>query len=262
MASTLELIQPKSEREAVDAFGDGASVTLLGGGTIVVPDVTYGRHQPTRVVMLGKAGLAGIDETNGGFRVGACTSVSALERAIDPLASAARGVADPEIRAVGTLGGNLCAGPGADAPRGDLQAPLIALGAIVRSAGAGGERNDSVESFLGQHAGRLVLSVEFARPLQAGYARMNRAHAHTYTMLAVSACRLADGGVRIAASGVGPYAVRLASVEAVLAEKWAPEAAAKEALNDCDPPTDALASAWYRKRILPLLITRALEGLA
>ena len=262
MSAPPELLQPTSESEAIGAFGDGSGVTVVGGGTIVVPDMTYGRLRPTRVILLTRARMSGVTSEPGSVRIGAGTPVAQLDGELEPLGSAARGVADGEIRASGTVGGNLCAGPSADAPRGDLQAPLIALGATVRSAGKGGERSDPVESFLGNHDGRLVLSVEFAKPTAAGYARIDRKHAHTYTMLAVSACRVADGSVRVAASGVGPFAVRLRSVEAVLAEHWAPEAAAKEALVDCDPPTDALASAWYRRRMLPLLITRALEGLA
>ena len=262
MSAPPELLQPTSESEAIGAFGDGSGVTVVGGGTIVVPEMTYGRLRPTRVILLTRARMSGVTSEPGSVRIGAGTPVAQLDGELEPLGSAARGVADGEIRASGTVGGNLCAGPSADAPRGDLQAPLIALGATVRSAGKGGERSDPVESFLGNHDGRLVLSVEFAKPTAAGYARIDRKHAHTYTMLAVSACRVADGSVRVAASGVGPFAVRLRSVEAVLAERWAPEAAAKEALVDCDPPTDALASAWYRRRMLPLLITRALEGLA
>ena len=262
MAAPPDLLQPTSPSEAIAAFGDGSGVTLVSGGTIVLPDLTYGRLRPTRAVLLTRAGLGGVSSEGGLVTVGAGTRVSELEGALEPLGSAARGVADIEIRGVATLGGNLCAGPGQDAPRGDLQGALIALGATVRSAGSGGERTDPIERFLGNHDGRLVLSVEFAEPAVAGYSRIDRRHAHAYTMLAVSACRLADGSVRVGATGVGPYAQRLTSVEAVLADRWAPEAAAKESLADCDPQTDALASAWYRRRMLPLLVARALEGLA
>ena len=60
-----------------------------------------------------------------------------------PRSARARGrVADREIRAQATLGGNLCAPGGDESPRGDLQAALIALGAQVRSTGAGGERTE------------------------------------------------------------------------------------------------------------------------
>jgi CO/xanthine dehydrogenase FAD-binding subunit len=61
---------------------------------------------------------------------------------------AARHVGDPQIRAQATVGENLCSQSSADAPRGDLQAPPIALGAAIRSAGAGGERREPIEDFL------------------------------------------------------------------------------------------------------------------
>ena len=90
--------------------------------------------------MLGRAGLSGVDNSNGVVRIGATTPVGELQDAPEPLVTAAKHVADHEIRAVGTIGGNLCATAGQAAPRGDLQAPLLALGARITSVGAGGEK--------------------------------------------------------------------------------------------------------------------------
>ena len=131
----------------------------MGGGTIVMPDVTYGRLRPSRVLMLAKSGLDQIVRANGVVTIGAAVPIAALEGGDEPLASAAAHVGDIEIRAQATVAGNLCAGPGAESPRGDLQAPLIALGARVRSAGAGGERVEPIADFLGATAGRLVLDL-------------------------------------------------------------------------------------------------------
>ena len=44
MAQSPEVLLPTSEREAVDAYGDGHGITVVAGGTIVVPDMTYGRR--------------------------------------------------------------------------------------------------------------------------------------------------------------------------------------------------------------------------
>ena len=84
-----------------------------------------------------------------------------------------------EVRAQATVGGNLCSVASDDAPRGDLQAPLLALGASVRSTGKGGEKTEPLEDFLADGAGRLVLDVSYddaAR--QAAYASFV-APAHT-----------------------------------------------------------------------------------
>src|SRR4029077_21208176 len=101
-------------------------------------------------------------------------------------------------------GGNLCAPAGGSAPRGDLQAPLLALGARVTSTGAGGETTEDIDAFIEGSAGRLVLSLEVPAGQASGYARLDRPHTHHYTMLAVSAVRGAGGGARPAPGGGGP----------------------------------------------------------
>jgi len=260
MSAPPELLTPTSPAEAAAAFGDGAGVTVMGGGTILLPELTYGRLRPERVLMIGRAGLSGVDNANGVVRIGATTPVGELQDAPEPLVTAAKHVADREIRAVGTIGGNLCATGGVSAPRGDLQAPLLALGARITSVGAGGEKTEDVEAFLESSSGRLVLSIDVPSGQPFGYARLDRPHTHHYTMLAVSAVTGADG-VRVAASGVGPVARRLHGVEKALAGGASAEDAAGHATEGLDLPTDALASAWYREQMLPLLVRRALGQL-
>lgn len=257
-----EVLLPTSPAEAAQAFGDGVGVTVVGGGTIVVPELTYGRLRPGRVVMLAKSGLDQLTRAGGVVTIGAATRVSALEGGDEPLATAARHLGDPEIRSQATVGGNLCAGPGSESPRGDLQAPLLVLGARVRSTGAGGERTEAIEGFLDDRAGRLVLDVSYEdTPRKAGYAAAWRPHAHHYTILAVAAARTGDS-VRVAVTGAGPNAVRCPSVEQALAGGASVQDAAAKAADDVDPRDDALASAWYRRRILPGLVARALDDLA
>jgi CO/xanthine dehydrogenase FAD-binding subunit len=260
MSAPPELLRPTSRAEAADAFGDGAGVTVMGGGTILLPELTYGRLSPARVLMLDRAGLSGVENSNGVVRIGAATPVGDLGDAPDPLATAARHVADREIRAVGTIGGNLCASAGDWAPRGDLQAPLLALGARVISVGDGGETTQDIDAFLEAGSDRLVLSIDVPGGQPFGYARLDRPHTHHYTMLAVTAVSGGEG-VRVAASGVGARSQRLRGVEAALAEGASHADAAARSAEGCELPTDALASAWYREQMLPLLVERALGQL-
>jgi aerobic carbon-monoxide dehydrogenase medium subunit len=256
-----ELVVPASRGEAVQAFGDGSGVTVFGGGTILMAEINYGRLRPARVLMLRDAGLSGIGSNGSGLTIGAMTTVAELEDAVEPLGSAARNVADHEIRAQATLGGNLCARSGGGTPRGDLQAALIALAATVKSAGSGGERTEPVEDFLAAGAdGRLVLEVDLQEPKRSGYAAARRPHAHAYTILAVCAAET-SAGVRVGISGAGANALRARHVEDALAGGASIEDAAQKALDDGQPHDDALASAWYRKRLLPVLVRRALDDL-
>ena len=255
--AATEILMPGSEDEAIAAFGDGADVVVVGGGTIVVPDMTYRRLRPTKALMLGRAGLAGIEKDGSRVTIGAMTPVQELTEMAAPLGPCASNVADLEIRSQGTVGGNLCAGEGQDAPRGDLQSAFLALGATARSAANGEVTEEPLEEFLGNQA-RLLLSVSFDEPAAGAFAGLDRPHTHDYTALAVSGAKGADGTLRLAATGTGSWGVRLPSAEAAAGD---PVAAGEAALKDVTPHDDALASAWYRARVLPVLVRRVLTDL-
>ena len=254
-AAAVDVVLPTSPDEAAQAFGDGTDVTIVGGGTIVMPEITHGRLKPGKVLMLARSGLDQVTREGGTVTIGAAAPLSALEDQDEPLSTAARHVGDLEIRAQATVGGNLCASHSGETPRGDLQAPLIALGARVRSTGKGGEHVEPVEDFLaGGAGGRLVLDVAYdAVERKTGYAAAWRPHAHHYTILAVAAAE-AGGELRVAATGLGPHAIRLPGVEQSRKAEDALEGAA-------DPQDDALASSWYRRTVLPKLVEQALADM-
>ncbi len=261
--SNTEVLIATSEAQAIEAFGDGRGVTVFGGGTILMPMIAYGDYpHATRTLMLERAGLDEIGG-DGTITIGAMSRLSRVAASgPQPLAAAAADVADREVRAQATLAGNLCAPPGMEGPRGDLQAALLAMAARVRSSGAGGERTDSIDEFLARAGSepRLVLAIEVDRPRRAAYLSQRRPHAHSYAVMCVACAETADG-VRVAAGGVGPRAVRLGAVERALAGGADPPDAAAGALEGVDPQDDALASAWYRREVLPTLVTRAIEQL-
>jgi CO/xanthine dehydrogenase FAD-binding subunit len=250
--AATEVLVPDSEDEAIAAFGDGAEVTVVGGGTIVVPDLTYRRIRPTKALLLGRAGLSGIERDGARVTIGAMTPVQELVAMPAPLGPCAANVADIEIRSQGTVGGNICAGESGEAPRGDLQGAFLALGATARSAAGGDVSEEPLEDFLPRRHERLLLSVSFEEPAAGAFAGLDRPHTHDYTALAVSGARSADGAIRLAATGAGSHGVRLPSAESGDADA---------ALSDATPHDDALASAWYRSKVLPVLVRHVLADL-
>jgi CO/xanthine dehydrogenase FAD-binding subunit len=250
--AATEVLVPGSEDEAIAAFGDGAETTVVGGGTIVVPDLTYRKHRPAKALLLGRAGLSGITRDGSRVTIGAATPVQEIVGMPAPLGPCAANVADLEIRSQGTVGGNICAGEGYEAPRGDLQGAFLALGATARSAANGEVTEEPLEDFLPKRRGRLLLSVSFEEPAAGAYAGLDRPHTHDYTALSVSGARAADGTIRLAATGAGSHGQRLPSAESGDADA---------ALNDVTPHDDALASAWYRSKVLPVLVRRVLDQL-
>jgi aerobic carbon-monoxide dehydrogenase medium subunit len=257
MTAAPDVLLPSSEDEAVAAFGDGADVTVVGGGTIVLPELAHGRLRPARALVLSRAGLSGITREGSTVTIGATTPVAALVEFAAPVGPCAANIADLEIRGQATVGGNLCAAAG-DVPRGDLQGALLVVGAQVRAAGVGGITTQPLEDFLTAREGRLVLDVHFEEPAAGAFASLNRPHTHDYTALAVSAARARDGSLRLAATGTASHAQRLRSAEAKADD---PQAAGEAALADVTFADDALASAWYRERTLRVLVRRALTQL-
>jgi CO/xanthine dehydrogenase FAD-binding subunit len=254
---TDQVLVPTSAEEAISQYGSGGDVTVVAGGTIVLPEIAAGRLAPAKALLLHRAGLDGIRSEGGRTVIGATVPIQALvDHPVEILAKTARHIADAEVRRSATVGGNLCASAAADAQRGDLGAPLIALGARVRSTGAGGERTEAVEDFLaGDRAGRLVLAVEFDEAdRRTSVDGLRRRHAHSYAIAAVvGAVRTDTSELRLAAAGVASTAVRLRTVE----ETRNPD----DVLKDVEPVDDAVASAAYRSAILPKLVREALDRL-
>jgi xanthine dehydrogenase YagS FAD-binding subunit len=100
----LELLRPESVDAAVAALGDGS--VALAGGTELVPLLRDGLATAERLVELRDVVPRGVD----GTRIGAGTTLGELE--VDPeipeaLREACRLAASPQLRAMGTIGGNL-----------------------------------------------------------------------------------------------------------------------------------------------------------
>jgi CO/xanthine dehydrogenase FAD-binding subunit len=254
---TADVLVPTTADEAVSLYGDGTGITVFAGGTILLPEIAAGRVKPERALMLHRSGLDELRVDADRVSIGAMVTIAALADAPDEvLTNVARHIADGEVRRSATLGGNLAAPAAADAQRGDLGAPLIALGARVRSTGTGGERTEPIEEFLAaDRSGRLVLGVEYDRfDRRTGASALRRRHAKSYSIASVVACSRADGAeLRIGVSGVGPVALRCHTVE----QSRKPD----DVLKDLDPVDDAVASAAYRRTILPKLVREALDQL-
>ena len=247
-----ETLVPSSADEAVQLFGDGEGITVFAGGTILMPEIAAGRLKPARALLLHRSGLDELRADGDVVRIGAMVPVAALAEGDGLLARFAQQLGDLEVRAAATVGGNLCGSGGLGGQKGDLGAPLIALGARVRSDGKGGERTEPVEDFLaGERTGRLVLEVEYDQPTGSWSAQtLRRRHAHSYAIANVAACSNGNG-LRVGVSGVGSSAVRASTVEQ--------SRNAEDVLKDVDPVDDAVATAEYRRKMLVVLTRRALE---
>ena len=167
-----EVLVPSSPAEAVELFGDGTATTVVGGGTIVVADISYGRLDPGRVLLLSHAGLDGVSVDGDTVTIGATTSINALlelEAHAGALAACARNLADYEIRGQGTVGGNLwrrrqsrCP---AWRPAGLPAGPRRPRPLCGRGRGA----DELPKDFLANLQERVALDVSFERPAASAF---------------------------------------------------------------------------------------------
>lgn len=248
MPQPIEVSVPTSEQEARALFA-GVQPLPAGGATILTPELASGARSAAHVMLLHRAGLDGVRRDGDAVTIGATTRLSELREMPEPLRSAVAGVADPEVRAQATLAGNICAEPLDGAPRGDLQGPLLALEAVVHWTDGAEDHHDGIEDFLAAPDGgapRLVLAVRFAAPEDGAFAALRRPHSHGYTALAVSAAVI-GGELRLAATGLGARAIRLGPAEQPL--RGEPADGGRD---------DALASSWYRREMVPVLVRRCL----
>jgi CO/xanthine dehydrogenase FAD-binding subunit len=238
-----EYLLPDSAEKAVAELAPGAAV--MGGGTTVMPAVHAGALDATRVVGLARAGLDTIERHDGRTVLGAMVPLAAVASLDGAVGAAARAVGGPALRNMATVGGNLLAG----APYGDVGVPLLALGAEVRLSGRTVPIEELWSSF--RPGEEIVVSVAFDDDPASVFERWARRAANSPAVVSVAVSR-----GRVALGGVAPHPVRSPAAEAA-ADPWAAGAAAAE---EVDPPTDALASAWYRRRMTALFVRRALEA--
>src|SRR5438105_15026552 len=149
--SPFDYHAPTTLAEAVallSRFGEGAKV--LSGGQSLLPLLKLRLGQAEHLVDIGRIpGLEYIKEEGGQIRIGGRTRESALENSelvrarLPILHDTAKVIADPLVRNLATVGGNLAHGdPGNDHP-----ATMIALGAQVVAVGPTGERVIPIDQF-------------------------------------------------------------------------------------------------------------------
>lgn len=245
---------PSSAAEAADLLRDGG--WLLGGGTVVMPKVNTGAVPVDHLISLRHAGLAGIRVDGGTAAVGAATTLAEVgaHPELDFLHPVIRSIASPPVRNLATVGGNLLV----PQPHGDLAVALLALDAEVEVVSADGTRTVPVGAPVAPH--EVVTEVRFGLPNGGWRYRkaMRRKH-NSASIVTVAAVVGADP--RVALGGVAPRPVRAHGAERVLrADPGAAAEAAEAARDGVAPFDDAYASAWYRNRVLPVHVRRALLG--
>jgi xanthine dehydrogenase small subunit len=258
--------------EAANALSSERDAHFFGGGTLIMRAVNEADPGVQTIVRSTDPVLLHIGVSSGRIELGAGVTMAAIlaERELSFLHPVARAVGGPAVREAATVGGNLFA----HSPYGDFAAALLALEATVIFAGGIGQREQPLEEFLGRRERQktLVATVAFKRPLPDSFrfSKVTRVHPKGISVLSISAqVPFASGrvtGARIAYGAMAPTPVRAKAAERALEGRALDAAGIAQALavaaDGASPADDAIASAWWRREILPVHLRRLLLGAA
>ena len=274
--ATENIFSPDSLDAALGLVDEyGADLFVIAGGTMAMHLINDGFVSPKVVMTLHRARLNAVRAVNGHVEIGATTTLSRVTQMSEAplLAEAARHVGGWAIRNMATLAGNLFAPP----PAGDAAVALLALDAEVIAARKGGLRRIPLDQFFtglletALAPGELVTQIDVPRPRgQTAFLKLGRRQANAPAVVTVAA-RVArdEAGVcteaRIALGAAGDYPLRARQAEATLQgrklDSKSITEAAEAAMKEAQPFSDALASAWYRRKMVGVYVRRALEAI-
>ena len=257
----------------------GEDAKVLSGGQSLIPLMKLRLASPAHLVDInGIPGLSGIRESDGFLRIGALTRESELEesevvRSRYPLLhDTSMVIADPLVRNLATVGGNLAHGD----PANDHPATMLALGAEVVAVGPKGERRVPVASFFtgpfetSLKADEILTEIRIpAPPARSGgaYLKLERKVGDFATAAVAAQVTLGANGA-CESVGIGLTNVGLTPIKAVKAETYlkgkAPDAAAIKraaelAAEAAEPSADLRGSVEYKKDLVRILTARALR---
>jgi carbon-monoxide dehydrogenase medium subunit len=271
--------RPKTVADAVGLLASlGEEARPLAGGHSLIPMMKLRLAAPQHLVDLSAiAELRGVRNDGGDIVIGAMTTQHALiadatlGSKLPILRETALLIADPQVRYVGTVGGNVANGD----PGNDMPAVMICLGATYHIAGRRGERRIAAREFYqgayftALEPGELVTAIRIPTPPAghgAAYEKLKRKVGDYATAAAAVVLTLKQGRVATCSIGLtnvaetplraeeAANAVIGSTLDAATVKK---AAAAAEAI--ASPASDNRGPAAYRKKMAGVMVARALE---
>jgi len=259
----VEVLSPRSLEDALAVKAEHPEAVPIQGGTDVMVELNFDRRRPDLLLNLNEvAELRGWSREDGRLRLGsgltyAEAMTGEVAEALPALAEASRTVGSPQIRARGTIGGNL----GTASPAGDALPPLLIEGAEVELESERGVRVLPLGEFLvgpkrNAAAPDELITAVWVAPSGGAQTFMKVGPRNAMVIAVCSLAIVADrerGELRAAFGSAGPV---VGLVSSPIAEAGSfPERVAGAA----SPIDDVRGTAAYRRHALRVLADRALE---
>jgi len=269
---------PSTVEEALGLASGASNPKYIAGGTDLSLQIRDGVFSPDTLIDLTCIDeLKGITETGRGISIGAATTLSEVadsEVLPSTLIRGARLVGSPQIRSLGTIGGNICNA----SPCGDTLTPIIALGAILRTVSPSGLREIPAEDFfLGpkktilkerEILKEVIIEKQFLRG-SSFFKKIGRRELQSISQVNLALWLVMDkpegvvSRIRVAVGSCAPVPLRAVKTEAFLEGKKLSDDAIDRGvavlLSEISPVTDVRASLSYRKLVAGTFFREAMK---
>ena len=256
----------------------GDDAKILSGGQSLIPLMKLRLAGPAHLIDINRiAGLDTLAEADGALRIGALVREAALEssaivqKKYPILADTARVIADPLVRNLATVCGNLAHGD----PANDHPATMLALGAEIVARGPKGERRIPIAGFFegtfttALRPDEVLVEIRIPKPPPrsgGAYLKLERKVGDFATAGVAAQVTLGSDGrcerAGIGLTNVGPTPIAATKASAFLAGKTIDTssiaAAASLAEEQAEPSADGRGSVEYKKDLVRVLTARAL----
>ncbi len=275
----FEYFAPTTVQEAVSLLTrHGSDAKILAGGQSLIPAMRFRLAVPETIIDINHlADLDYIREEGDHLAIGALTRESGLEESslvqdhYDLLHDVSRVIADPIVRNMATVGGNLAH---AD-PANDHPAVMLAYDAQVVAVGPKGQRVIPIDKFFvnlfenSLEASEILTEIQVPKPAAhsgGAYVKLER-KVGDYATSGVAAYLVMNGDTcvtaRIGLTNVNPTPMRAKKAEQLLIGRPLTddviEAAGKAAAAECDPSPDLRGSVEYKRDMTRVLTKRAIR---
>lgn len=278
---SFEYFQPANLTEALDLLASyGKSAVVMAGGTDVMVTLNAGELSANCIIGISEIKeLKVIEEENGMLRIGPLVTMAEIannrliKEKFNCLWKAAVMAAGPQVRNLGTIGGNL----GTASPAGDFIPPLMALDASLIAVCKSEESVIKITDFFSGPKSTILRADSLIREIRipflpklsaSSFVKIGKRKAMSISVASAAAVvststdKMKFVDVKIALGSLAPTVVRAKKLEERLRgrpidQKEIAEAAemVREAIK---PMTDGRATAWYREEVSCSLVRKAL----
>jgi len=274
----FDYVRPKTLSEAVSLLGKNPEAKILAGGHSLIPMMRFRMATPPMLIDINQLSeLAYIKEDGDWLRIGAMTREADVDRSnvvrksYPLLADTARVVADPLVRNLATVGGNIAH---AD-PANDHPATMLAYAAQVVGTGPKGERTMAIADFFrgafetALAPGEILTEIRIPRAQArsgGAYFKLER-KVGDFATAAVAVQLALDGAGKVQSAGIALTNVGLTAIFAKAAseslkggkaDEGAIDEAARLASEAAEPMDDHRGSEEYKRHLVRTLTSRAL----